>query len=48
MRGLRLKHLQCDEIWTFVLVKQAHIPQGAPIDPTIGDQFLFIAFDEAT
>ena len=27
MRGLKLKHLQLDEIWTFVLVKQAHIPE---------------------
>ena len=47
MRGLRLNHLECDEIWTFVRVKQAHIkPQHD--DSEIGDQYLFVAFDQET
>src|SRR5688572_721949 len=39
MRGLRLKHIETDEIWTFVRVKQAHIKPGAA-DDEIGDQYL--------
>src|SRR5579862_1658682 len=47
MRNLNLDHLQVDEIWTFVLKKQRNIK---PMDNEmeIGDQFLFIAFDQAT
>jgi IS1 family transposase len=48
MRNLTLAHLECDEIWTFVLVKQAHIPTARAADNTIGDQYLFIAIDEDT
>ena len=48
MRGLNLKHIQADEIWTFVYAKQHHIPAEVPYNSTIGDQFLFIAFDEFT
>jgi hypothetical protein len=48
MRKLHLKHLQLDEIWTYVLVKQAHIPASVPYNPEIGDQFLFVAIDEFT
>src|SRR5438093_13094759 len=28
MTGLRLNHLECDEIWTFVGIKQGHIREG--------------------
>lgn len=48
MRRLKLTHLQCDEIWTFVLCKQGNIPAGIPYDPRVGDQYLYIAFDEKT
>jgi hypothetical protein len=48
MRGLRLDHLQCDEIWTFVRKKQAHLSDDEAGDDGIGDQFLFIALDEET
>jgi IS1 family transposase len=47
MRGLRLHHLQLDEIWTFVLIKQGNLPPNNA-NPTIGDQFLYIALDEKT
>ncbi|HJT77231.1 MAG TPA: hypothetical protein VJ739_08515, partial [Gemmataceae bacterium] len=48
MRNLKLKHLQCDEIWTFVRKKQAQLkPQEAGND-LIGDQYLFVALDEET
>ncbi len=48
MRNLRLNHLQCDEIWTFCRKKQAHLKPEEKDDPSIGDQYLFIAFDEET
>lgn len=47
MRNLKLDHLQMDEIWTFVRVKQAHIEPGQS-DAKIGDQYLFVAFDQTT
>ena len=48
MVGLKLNHLQLDEIWTFVLVKQGHLPLASAGNPEVGDQYLFIAFDEET
>jgi IS1 family transposase len=47
LRGLKLTHLQCDEIWTFVQKKQAMIlPSECELG--IGDQFLYVAFDQRT
>ena len=48
MVNLKLKHLQCDEIWTFVLKKQAQLKPAEREDPALGDQFLFVALDEET
>jgi IS1 family transposase len=48
MRNLKLNHLQLDEIWTFVDTKQAHIKAERRGDDSIGDQFVFVAFDEDT
>lgn len=47
MRGLRLDHVQIDEIWTFVRVKQGHIREGLD-DAVIGDQYLFVGIDQKT
>lgn len=47
LRGLRLEHIQSDEIWTFVAKKQAMVRRGE-YDGSIGDQFLYIAFDQRT
>src|ERR1700733_6148953 len=47
MRGLKLRHVEVDEIWTFVQIKQGHIP-AAHNDSVIGDQYTFIAFDQDT
>ena len=44
---LNLRHVQCDEIWTYVQKKQARVPLSAP-DPTIGDQFVYVALDTDT
>jgi IS1 family transposase len=47
MRNLTLEHIEVDEIWTFVLKKQARIPVTAN-DEKIGDQYLFFGIDEDT
>src|SRR5207248_6289475 len=47
-RGLELRHLQCDEIWTFVRKKQARLKPREIGNETIGDQYLFVALDEET
>jgi IS1 family transposase len=48
MRNLNLTHLQCDEIWTFCLKKQAKLSIAESLNTKIGDQYLFIALDEET
>ncbi len=48
MRDLSLSHLECDEIWTFVRKKQGQLKPEERADPSIGDQYLFIALDEET
>lgn len=47
MRGLHLQHLELDEIWTFVGKKQGMVREGER-DRLIGDQYLYIAIDQAT
>jgi IS1 family transposase len=47
MRGLSLRHVEVDEIWTFVGIKQAHIPADGR-DEFIGDQYIFVAIDQDT
>jgi IS1 family transposase len=48
MRNLTLTHLECDEIWTFVLKKQGQLKPAERDDPAIGDQYLFVGLDEET
>lgn len=48
LRGLRLRHIQADEIWTFVGKKQARLGPGDAGNTFLGDQFLYIAFDQST
>src|SRR5262249_2765293 len=48
MRGLELRHVEADEVWTFCLKKQGRLTPQEQDDPTIGDQFLFVAFDAPT
>jgi len=47
MRNLTLAHLELGEIWTFVQIKQGHIKADRS-DALIGDQYLYIAFDQKT
>jgi transposase-like protein/IS1 family transposase len=46
MRDLHVKHLQVDEIWTFVAKKARHVRKGD--SPEIGDQWVFVALDAET
>jgi transposase-like protein/IS1 family transposase len=46
MRGLTLKHIQIDEIWTFVQKKARHVRKDD--SPEIGDQWVFVAIDADT
>jgi IS1 family transposase len=48
MVDLRLEHLQADEIWTFCRKKQARLTPAEKLNDGIGDQYLFVALDEAT
>lgn len=48
MRGLTLNHLELDEIWTFVRKKQRRLNEIEKENPTIGDQYLFVAIDYTT
>jgi hypothetical protein len=48
MRGLVLKHVQCDELWTFVQKKEGHKRDDEQSNDTIGDMFLFVAIDQLT
>jgi transposase-like protein len=46
MRNLSLKHLQIDEIWTFVQKKARHVRKGD--SPEIGDAWVYVAIDADT
>jgi IS1 family transposase len=48
LRRLHLRHVQADEIWTFVQKKQHRLNGFERLNPTIGDQFLYVAFDTDT
>jgi IS1 family transposase len=48
MRGLELTHLECDEQWTFVAKKQGKLHDAERDNPSIGDQYLWIAVDQET
>jgi IS1 family transposase len=46
LRNLDCRHLELDEIWTYVQKKQGQLTQTEQGNPTIGDQYLFIAQDQ--
>jgi IS1 family transposase len=46
MRGLSIKRIQIDEIWTYVQKKARHVRKGD--SPEIGDQWVFVAIDADT
>lgn len=48
LRNIPVKRLQADEIWTFCGKKQGHLSDAEKRNPLLGDQFLFIAFEQDT
>ena len=48
LRGLKCRRLQCDEIWSFVLMKQKNIPAARVGEWGIGDVWTWTAIDADT
>lgn len=48
VRKLTLRHVQADEIWTFVGKKQGHLRVEERDNPYVGDMYLWVALDEDT
>ena len=48
LSNLSLRHVQCDEIWTFCRKKQGHCRGREMNDPSIGDIYLYTALDTDT
>jgi len=46
--NLQLRHVQCDEIWTFVGKKQGHLKGREASSDRVGDIYLFTALDTDT
>src|SRR5579863_8274257 len=46
MRGVECRHVQCDEIWTYVAKKARHVKDDDPAE--FGDQWVYIALDAVT
>lgn len=46
MRNLRMKHIQLDEIWTYVQKKKRHVREGD--SPEVGDAWVYVAIDADT
>jgi|SRR5579872_2089138 len=46
IRNIKPRYVQCDEIWTYLQKKRAHIREGD--SPQFGDQWVFVAMDAET
>jgi IS1 family transposase len=46
LRNLDCRHVECDEIWTYVLKKQGRLTTTEQSNPAIGDHYLFVAQDQ--
>jgi transposase-like protein/IS1 family transposase len=46
LRGLKINHVECDEIWTFVQKKRRQVRKGDSSE--VGDQWVFVAIDAQT
>ena len=46
MRQISCRHLQCDEIWTYVAKKERHVRDDDPAE--FGDQWVYVALDADT
>lgn len=49
LRDLTLRHIQCDEVWTFVAKKQARLTVDERQERSdVGDMYLWTAIDQDT
>jgi hypothetical protein len=48
LRGLNIRHAECDEIWTFVQKKQKRLTEDEQRRDDIGDIYLWTAIDQDT
>lgn len=48
MRGLKITQVQCDEIWSFVGIKDKNVPVEADPELRLGDCYTFTAIDPVT
>jgi transposase-like protein len=48
LRSFTCERLQVDEIWTFVRKKERQLSNLEHLNPTIGDQYVFVAIDAET
>jgi IS1 family transposase len=48
MRGLTIKRVECDEIWSFVGMKQRNVPQELAGSLGLGDVYTWTAIDSDT
>jgi IS1 family transposase len=48
LANLSLRHVQCDEIWTFCRMKERQVARRRLSNATIGDQYLYTALDTDT
>jgi IS1 family transposase len=48
LSNLSLRHVQCDEIWTFCRMKEKQVARRRLSNATIGDQYLYTALDTDT
>lgn len=46
LRDLDVRHVECDEIWTYCGKKQGRLTPQEQGDPALGDQYLYVAQDQ--
>src|SRR6266852_5717840 len=47
-RNLKCKRIQCDEIWSFVGMKQKRVPEDMQYSFGVGDVYTWVAIDADT
>lgn len=48
LRNLPCRHIQCDEVWSFVYAKQKNIPESKKNENGVGDVWTWVAIDAET
>ena len=48
LRNLPCSEIEADELWCYVGKKQRHLTPQEKLNPELGDQYTFVAFDPAS